>query len=119
MNDSTRQVYLLKIILVSVVLNVLGCTKREYFTLQGGAMAPTITPGEVIEINHGAYENREPARYDVVAFRYKGDPSNVLVMRVMGLPKERILVSRNGIFINGAKIDFPNELDLRRLDTLR
>src|SRR5687768_6766307 len=47
-----------------VLLIVLtGCDKHKFTT---SSMAPTIAPGETIEVNYLAYKKRSPQRWDVV-----------------------------------------------------
>jgi signal peptidase I len=68
-----------------------GCN-RQSFTMLNESMKPTIQPGDRITVDMSAYRIRPPRRWDVVAFhpvddRYK---DNLWVMRIVGLPGERI-----------------------------
>lgn len=61
-------------------------------------MKPSIQPEEHITVDMSAYRFRSPRRWDVVVFhpkdeRYKDD---LWVMRVVGLPGERITHARGG-----------------------
>ncbi len=61
-------------------------------------MKPTIQPGERVTIDMSAYRFHAPRRWDVVAFhpadeRYKRD---LWLMRVVGLPSERITYAADG-----------------------
>jgi signal peptidase I len=45
-----------------------------------------------------------PKRGDVVVFRWPGDPGQVWVKRVIGLPGDRIALERGRVFINGKPV---------------
>jgi len=61
-------------------------------------MKPTIQPDDHITVDMSAYRFHSPSRWDVVAFhpideRYKDD---MWIMRIVGLPSERITYARGG-----------------------
>lgn len=53
---------------------------------------------------------RTPKRWDIVSFRYPEDPSVVYVKRLIGLPGERVQIDDGTVWINGARLDPPDDL---------
>jgi signal peptidase I len=49
----------------------------------------------------------KPRRWDLLVFRYPGDPSVNYAMRLVGLPGERLAIREGAVWINGAKVDPP------------
>ena len=85
----------------------------EPFRIPSGSMMPTLLNGDFILVNKFSYGLRlpllgtklisihEPARGDVVVFRYPGDPSIDYIKRVIGLPGDRITYYRDQLTVNG------------------
>jgi signal peptidase I len=70
-------------------------------------MAPHIASGEYVLINTFAYRVGQPARGDIVAFRHERSAPSVYLKRIIGLPGDRIAISRGEVFVNGAKLNEP------------
>jgi signal peptidase I len=73
---------------------------------EGSSMLPTYGSGKLNLVNTLAYRKAPPARGDVVAIRFAG-PHVVYVKRVIGLPGERVGVSKGQVQINGASLNEP------------
>jgi signal peptidase I len=76
----------------------LAACNRQSFTMRNENMKPTIQPDDHITVDMSAYRFHLPRRWDVVAFhpideRYKDD---LWVMRIVGLPGERISYTGGG-----------------------
>jgi len=52
----------------------------------------------------------KPHRWDLVVFRYPGDPTTNYVKRLVGLPGEEVTIRDGAVCINGQKIEPPPEL---------
>lgn len=104
-------------LLIVVLCGLLGCKRVDVYTVPSNAMAPTISRGDIIGVEYEAYKNSRPARFDVVAFAPPFILSNIFVMRIVGLPSERIRVSSEGILINGKQLHLPASLNISALDT--
>jgi len=88
----------------------------EPFRIPSGSMMPTLLDGDFILVNKFSYglrlpvlgtelvEINEPARGDVVVFRYPGNPSIDYIKRVIGLPGDRITYFRDRLTINGEPV---------------
>lgn len=87
------------------------------FYVKGASMEPNFQDHEYLVIDELSYRFRDPARGDIVVFRYPNDPSQYYIKRVIGLPGERVRVSDNGVWVfnashpNGTKLDESGYLD--------
>ncbi len=76
-------------------------------------MEPTLIPNDRIMVN----KLMKPRRWDIVTFRYPGDPSEIYMMRVVGLPGETIVLKNGSVFINDRLTEFPGGLQGIRYET--
>jgi signal peptidase I len=86
----------------------------EPFRIPSSSMVPTLLVGDLILVSKFAYGIRlpvldtklipmgEPARGDVVVFRYPEDPSLDYIKRVIGVPGDVIEYRNKTVFLNGA-----------------
>lgn len=79
----------------------------QAFRQPSPSMRPTLEVGDYFFIDKAGYAGREPARGDIVAYRWPQDPSKEFVKRVIGLPGDSIEVRAKRVFIDGAAIDEP------------
>ncbi len=56
----------------------------------------------------------EPARGDVMVFRFPRDPSINYIKRLVGLPGDRVVVKDDRIYVNGQPIDVQGDRPVRR-----
>jgi signal peptidase I len=85
----------------------------EPFRIPSESMLPTLLKGDFILVSKFAYGlrlpvlntklfgNGQPARGDVVVFRYPREPSVAYIKRVVGLPGDRLEYRTKRLFING------------------
>lgn len=72
------------------------------FVVSGTSMVPTFEDGEYLIIDEISYRLEDPARGDVVVFRYPKDLSRYYIKRLIGLPGETVEVRDNGVFVSNA-----------------
>ncbi len=65
----------------------------------GDSMNPALSDDDIIIIDKTAYWSKEPERYDIVAFKYKYDHSQLYIKRIIGLPGETLYIEDNKIYI--------------------
>ena len=97
----------------------------EPFYVPSGSMEPTLLIGDALLASKFPYGYgtsslpiqislpetgrvfaETPKQGDVVVFRWPGDPSQIWVKRVVGLPGDRIAMRGGRLWINGKPVDF-------------
>jgi len=73
---------------------------------QGLSMWPTLRDGQFVLVNRLAYLNGQPRRGDVVALTLAGRRV-VYIKRIVGMPGERVSITRGTVLVNGAALDEP------------
>jgi signal peptidase I len=108
---------------VAVVVLLVRAFIFEPFRIPSDSMMPTLLDGDFIIVNKFAYGLRlpvlntkfvqigEPARGDVVVFRYPPDPAVNYIKRLVGLPGDHVRVESDQLYINGQAV--PLTLDNR------
>jgi len=88
----------------------------EPFKIPSGSMIPTLMVGDLILVNKFDYgirlpvinqkilANKDPARGDVVVFRYPPDPRVDYIKRVVGLPGDEVAYLNKVLTINGQRV---------------
>jgi signal peptidase I len=97
---------------ILLIVLVLRSFVAEPFKIPSGSMLPTLRIGDFILVNKFTYGLRlpvlntkvvelgEPARGDVVVFKYPKNPRLDYIKRVIGLPGDRISYRDKQLFIN-------------------
>lgn len=100
------------ILIVLVVRSFLA----EPFRIPSSSMMPTLLIGDFILVNKFAYGLRwpvldkkfievgEPARGDVVVFRYPKNPTQDYIKRVIGMPGDEVVYRNKTLFVNGTAV---------------
>lgn len=71
------------------------------FYIPSGSMRPTLEVGDRIFVNKFIYRFREPARGDLMVFRYPIDPTKKYIKRLIGLGGEVLEIQGGQVFIQG------------------
>lgn len=74
------------------------------FVIPSAGMVPTLRVGEYLFANMWAFDDEGPARGDVVVFRLPRDPSTIYVQRVIGLPGEKVQITKGILHIDGQAV---------------
>ncbi len=81
------------------------------YLVDGSSMDPTFKSGEYLIVDQLSYRMHDPARGDVVIFRFPLNPKEFFIKRVIGLPGETVQITSDGTFIinkdnpDGMKMD--------------
>ncbi len=73
------------------------------YIVSGASMHPTFESGEYLIVDQLSYRFKEPARGEVVIFRFPVDPSKYFIKRVIGLPGETVV--SDGVTLSALSID--------------
>ena len=88
-------------ILVAVLLALLIRTfVVQAFKIPSGSMIPTLLVGDHILVNKFLYRFRDPARGDVVVFKFPVDETRDFIKRVIGVGGEDVYIKDQRIYIN-------------------
>ena len=103
---------------VILIVFVLRSFIAEPFRIPSGSMLPTLNIGDFILVNKFSYGVRlpvanvkvvdldDPARGDIMVFRFPHDPKMHFVKRVVGLPGDTIETRGGELFINGKRMKY-------------
>ena len=72
--------------------------------IPSASMEDTVMEGDRIFGYRLAYAFHEPARYDIVIFRYPDDPDILFIKRVIGLPGETVTIEDGCVYIDDSRI---------------
>lgn len=72
------------------------------FIVSGASMEPTFYNGQYLIVDELSYRLGEPARGDVVIFRYPRNPKDYFIKRLIGLPGETVNIAASGISVTRA-----------------
>lgn len=80
------------------------------FIVSGASMEDTFYTGEYLIVDQLSYHFNQPARGDVIVFKYPKDPSKYFIKRIIGLPGETVTIE-NGV-VNISTKDDPVGVEL-------
>lgn len=69
------------------------------FIVSGASMDDTFHTGQYLIVDQVSYYFNQPARGDVVVFRYPRDPSKFFIKRIIGLPGETVTIEKSHVTI--------------------
>lgn len=91
-------------VILAVVLNMFIIVNAIVPT---ASMETTIMTGDRLFGNRLAYNKEEPARGDIVIFRFPDDETQLFIKRIIGMPGDTLEMIDGVVFINGEAIDEP------------
>ncbi len=69
------------------------------FLVRGASMEPNFHNGDYLIVDELSYRFREPARGEVIVFRFPQDPDQRYIKRIIGLPGETVAIRDGQVFI--------------------
>lgn len=69
------------------------------FYVQGASMEPNFSDRDYLIIDEISYRFENPARGDIVVFKYPNDPKQIFIKRIVGLPGEQVKISGGKVII--------------------
>jgi signal peptidase I len=101
-------VYVLFVLATGATAEELAFLARTYlfeaFEVPGNAMAPTIVSGDRILVDKLRANKDRVRRNDVVVFASDGPGSSLYIMRVIGLPGERLQIENEQVYIDDSAL---------------
>lgn len=79
----------------------------QTFRVEGFSMEPSLHSNQYLFVSKISYMVGQPARGDVIVFRFPQDPSRDFIKRVVGLPGEEVEVRAGAVYIDGRALDEP------------
>ena len=93
------------IVIAGVVVLVIRTYVVQPFLVSGASMEPNFSGGHYLLIDEVTYRFWDPQRGDVIVFRYPGDNKTFYIKRIIGLPKDRIVISDGQVKINDESLE--------------
>jgi signal peptidase I len=94
LKDLFTLVFLIVVVVIPIRLFVISP-----FIVDGASMHPTFENLDYLVIDEIVYTFKNPARGDVIVFRYPKNPSIFYIKRVIGLPGETVSINRGVVSI--------------------
>src|SRR3989344_8195084 len=89
-----------KIIIIALVIVLpIRYLLFQPFFVKGQSMEPNFEDGDYLIIDELSYKLRDPARGEVIVFKYPNDPSQRYIKRIIGLPGETIEIQNGRVAI--------------------
>lgn len=89
--DTVRFAFIALLVVVPVRMFV-----AQPFFVSGASMAPTFSDRQYLIVDEISYRFIDPERGDVIIFKYPKNPSQYFIKRVIGLPKETVIINQDG-----------------------
>lgn len=96
---------LVKVVLLSlaIILPIRYYVVQPFY-VSGQSMEPTFLDHEYLLIDEITYRFGDPARGDVVVFRYPRDTSKYFIKRLIGLPGDTVTILNGRVTIQNAEV---------------
>lgn len=93
----------IKVVVISlaIILPIRYYLVQPFF-VKGASMEPSFEDGDYLLVDEISYRFSEPARGDVIIFRYPEDRSQFFIKRIVGLPGETVEIKSNRVTIYNA-----------------
>lgn len=73
------------------------------YLVSGASMEPTFATLDYLVLDRISYRFGEPARGEVIIFKYPHDPSRSFIKRIIGLPGETVVLQGNTVIIQNTE----------------
>jgi len=100
------------VIAIIVALIVLFFVRNYVFRIadvNGHSMEPTLSHGDMVVLSKVGYWFDTPQSGDIIAFPFRGNPSELYIKRIIGQPGDEIDFYNQRFVINGQEPDFSFE----------
>lgn len=98
-------IFVIRLVDLSVETTVIRSTVFKAYKIPAGSMLPTLLAGDHFLCDLSYYNIHNPARGDIVIFRWPKDKNIDYIKRVIGLPGDTVRISDDDLYINDKKIE--------------
>ncbi len=106
-HDGKNGGFLSEIIRFSVIALLVVLPIRTFiaqpFIVSGASMETTFSTGEYLIVDQLTYRLEDPARGDVIVFRYPKDPSKYFIKRIIGIPGDTLRIEGKTVTLTNAE----------------
>jgi signal peptidase I len=92
--------------LTLIIFLVIHFTVQNYM-VEGTSMQPSLNNNQFVLVNKLAYLFHAPERGDVIVFHWPRDTTKDLIKRVIGLPGDTVVITRDTVQVNGVVLKEP------------
>lgn len=85
--------------------------------IESESMAPTLEKNDIVVSNTWSYRAKDPARTDVILFKYPGNPSILYTKRVIAVGGEKVAIENGIVYINEIPLNEPYVLPSARTNS--
>lgn len=97
---TVRREILETMFLAGIIVLILNAFIVQLYLIPSVSMEPTLLVGDRVVVSKMSYWGQDPARGDIVVFKFPKDTKVNLIKRVIGLPGETLSVKDNRVYIN-------------------
>ncbi len=91
---------LIKIVAISLAIIIpIRYYLIQPFYVKGASMEPNFYDHEYLIINEISYRFDDPARGDIIVFKYPKNPQEYFIKRVIGLPNEKVQIKDGQVIV--------------------
>lgn len=97
--------WILTILLAVLLFFVMRTFVFRTASVTGSSMEPTLNHGDMVVLNRLSYRFVSPTVGDIVAFPYQGNPSEIYIKRVVGVPGDIVDLQGGQFLVNSYPLD--------------
>ncbi|MGN0293967.1 MAG: signal peptidase I [Lachnospiraceae bacterium] len=105
MNRESIKEWIIYILIVIVISFSIVTFVGQRTVVDGNSMNDTLQDKDNLIVDKLSYRFTDIDRFDIVVFRYHGDPKTYFIKRVIGLPGETVQITGDDIYINGELLE--------------
>lgn len=98
------KVVVVSFLLILLIFTVVPRVALQNFRVEGHSMMPTLHGGEFVLVDKLSYDFASPGRGDIVVLKYRYQPGEDLIKRIIAVPGDRVSIHAAGVYVNGRRL---------------